>query len=345
VPTPGGMSQRSTFAAPGALGWILALLPAACAHGATSPGFSSLSFDASALEDEAGASGDDGGPSGGPTPTSYLRFADWAPDGLPGFDICVAPHGSAPDAGTSMGPLLGAVVAFPGVSRYVPIPSGTYDVAIISQAAKACGSSEVPVIPLPTLANGARATVAIIGDLAPIGTDQAAQGIAFDDDVAGPPAKAAVRFLDVMPGSSPVVFGVGSVVSATFMPLTAAAGFGGPPAAPAMNGPAADPNGYLLLDPLRRGSISVQTVNDQGGVFVGSSTTFAFDGGFPSAGEPTVYAGESDVATGSNASWTAGSVVTVALIDGNWGTTPELMVCQDNAAPVGSPSSCAVLAP
>jgi len=38
-------------------------------------------------------------------------------------------------------------------------------------------------------------------------------------------------------------------------------------------------------------------------------------------------------------------VYTVALIAGNWGTTPQIMVCQDNAGPAGSPASCNVLMP
>jgi hypothetical protein len=78
--------------------------------------------------------------------------------------------------------------------------------------------------------------------------------------------------------------------------------------------------------------------------------SFAFDGGLPAAagaagGDPTVYASGVVVASGMNATWLAGGVYTVALIDGNWGTTPQLMVCQDNAGQVGSPASCNVLMP
>jgi hypothetical protein len=361
------MSLRSTLAAASNLSWgalgsivalggivtlggIAALSPAACAHGAgTSPGFSPLAFDASALDD----GGDDAGVVG-PMPKAYVRFADWAPDGLPGFDICVVPHGSSLDAGTwlpgmgamTMGPLLGKLVAFPNVSPYVPIPVGTYDVTVLSQGAKTCSQSAVTPIPLPALADGSRATVAIIGDLAPIGTDSPAQGIALADDAVGPQGgKAAVRFVDAMPSASNVVFGIGAVVSATFQPLTAAVASGGLPAGPAMNGSPADANGYILLDPLRGGSLSAQSLSNQSGAFVGSSTTFSFDGGFPAAGQPTVYAGTNDVATGSNASWGAGNVVTVALIDGNWGTTPQIQLCVDNAGPAGWPASCTVLSP
>jgi hypothetical protein len=343
VPLAGGMSQRSTFAALPLLeplASILALMAAACAHGATAPGFSSLSFDGSIPDlDEAGISpGDDGGAQS-PPPTGYLRFADFAPDGLPGFDICVAPHGSSPDAGNAMGPLIGSPVQFPGMSKYIALAAGSYDVSITSQTQ--CGSSVIPATPV-RLADGARMTLAIIGDIQPIAMDQPAQGVVYTDDATGPLGEAAVRFLDVMPGSSTVVFGEGSIIG-MFTPLTAPAASGGPPAGPAM-GTASDANGYLFLSPVSRATLSAQAPGSQNGVFVGSSTSFSFDAGFPVGGEPSVYAGQNVVASGSNVSWAAGSVFTVALVDGNFGTTPQLMMCQDNTAP-GAPSSCTVLMP
>ncbi len=323
------------FAAWGVESVIFAALTAACGGTASSkPSLREWYGDGGAADD---GPNDNSTPVGSP---SFLRFADWTRDAVMGFDLCVRPHGSG-GAGTWIGPLLGGAIAFPNVSAYVTVPSDTYDVGVVVPGGT-CAAPIAPVKEIPPLAGGTRTTLALVGDLQPIENDPQARVVAFADDLEAPDGRAAVRFIDAMAGTG-VVFGTGALVSATFSPLTGNVPFGTASTAPA-SGLTVDANGYVLLSPLAGGALSVHVGSAESDASTGIGSDL-FDGGLGSGASPTGFGAETDLATGSGATWSAGSVVTVTLIAGNFGVTPELMLCQDNAAPAGSLSVCSVLSP
>jgi hypothetical protein len=338
---------------------LLAGMLAACAHGNPTTSLADL------------GNGEPGDASDTYTPKGYLRFADWAPDAIDGFDVCLAPHSSAsayvpsPSAGGEggsgddeggvveetgpwSGPLLGGKFAFPNVSAYVSVPVGAYDLGAVVPE-KGC-ASVVPVLALPPIAEGAHVTVALVGDLAPLGMDQKARLVAFVDDDAGPQTQAAaIRFIDALPGGSAVVFGTGSVGARNFAPLTGNVPFGSDTSMPA-NATATDSNGYDLLAPAANVTLSAHSAD--------FSATGAPDGlldagfgnvGGGGGGGPGVFGAGGDLATGSNVSWQAGVLGTVALVDGDYGFKPELLVCNDSAPAQVSSSlaltPCVVVAP
>jgi hypothetical protein len=362
------MTRSSRYLLLGVLGSvcpILAAMPSACARGKGTP------LTASYQDDEGGPGlGDDGGM----TPIGFLRFADWSPDAIDGFDICIAPHSSANtgnigntvntsdigdggdegggggvvpvgSSGNWVGPLIGGKLAFPNVSAYIPVPVGAYDLAVMVPG-KSC-ASVVPVLALPPLAAGGRLTVAMVGDLQVLGTDQKAQLVAFADDATGPQTQAAVRFINAQPSGSVVVFGTGTLGAGSFTAITGNVPFGSDSWAPANGVADVDQNGYALLSPASRATVSVHDAA------TGTIPGWPVDAGFgPGAvgggvGGGGGAFGVDDLATWSNAAWQPGSVGTVALVDGDIGFKPELLVCNDLAPPVASSSlnlsPCAVV--
>lgn len=313
---------------------LTGLLPVACKGG---HGSSSMP---SAFDAEADGAYGDGEPGDGAAATSFLRLANWAPDAVFNVDVCVTTDADT-DAGTWIGPLLGTGVTFPNVGGYVEVPAGVQGVSVVV-AGKGCGALLAPMAQLPSLGAGGYATVALLGDIVPSGTDPHKPGVyAFADDAVGIQGQAAVRFVNAMPSGSPVVFGTGTVASATFSPLTAALPAGSASIMPA-SGVAADANGYLLLSPQSTVTVSADDPNSQTGPMIGS-VPIPFDAGvvIPSG---TGFGGlGSDVATGTNAAWPGGSVVTIALIDGEFGVTPELLFCLDGALAQASMAMCTVL--
>jgi hypothetical protein len=297
--------------------------------------------------------------------SGFLRFADWAPDALDGFDICVAPHSSAnavapspsvgdeggsggqgdgvvENVGPWTGPLLGGKFAFPNVSAYVAVPVGAYDLGVVVPE-KGC-TSIAPVIALPPIADGAHVTVALVGDLQPLGMDQKARLVAFVDDDAGPQSQAAaIRFIDALPGGSAVVFGTGSVGGGNFAPLTGNVPFGSATSA-AANATATDSNGYDLLAPAANVTLSAHSADfNASGVPMG----LLLDAGFGNVGAGVgtgVFGAGGDLTTGSNVAWQAGSLGTVALVDGDYGFKPELLLCND-LAQASAMTQCVVLSP
>jgi hypothetical protein len=368
------MSQRSTFLVLGASSAVFATLSSACG-GATAPGatpYASDTSDASTPDasiDQAvgadapgsapgnargnapfttggrvgvGARGGGNAPSAANMSTSLLRLADWAPDAPgAGFDMCIRPVGGT---GDWVGPLLGGGVAYPTVGSYVAVAPGTYDVTVLAPGRGACAAPVVATGTLPALATGSHATVALVGDLSPTGNDQAARIAAFLDDVVAPQAEAAVRFIDAMPGAQAVIFGTGSVANLTFSQLTSSVPFGGASSTPG-DGGTPDRNAYLPMQPASGVMLSAHLPAGDFDVSSGSSTSLV-DGGFVVQNDPGLLGGgATNLATGSNASWTAGSVVTVALLRGTSTGTAQMLLCQDTAPAQGALSVCTILAP
>jgi hypothetical protein len=195
----------------------------------------------------------------------------------------------------------------------------------------------------------------------PTGNDQAARAVAFADDATPPQGQAAVRFVDAMPGASAVVFGTGKSTDFSFFALTPNVPFG-TLATMTADGGTSDSNDYVRLAPLSAGTLSAHVPPGEVDQSTGGST-FSVDGGFVNSGSPSNILAGIDLATGSNAAWPAGSLVTVALVkrpqsaaggasssssSGGLlvGSTPaQFVVCRDDAQPQGALAACSVLAP
>jgi hypothetical protein len=356
VPWPGAMSQRNTLLLIAASSAIVGAFSPACGSSGTSS--SPSRFDAGARDalpnqtsppgaDGGGAaSGEDGGPgaqASATSPAALVRFAAWAPDApAAGLDLCVKARADTSAAWT--GPLLGAGVAFPRVGAYSTIRPGSYDVRVVAAGDSSCAPAAGAAIALPVMSVGTRVTVALMGALSPVAGEQPAEIVAFTDDVSAPPGQAAVRFIDALTGVMSVVFGTGKHGDFSFVPLTGNVSFG-TFAASLADGGAADPNGYLPLPPRTAATLSVGLPSGQSDISFSSSTQLV-DGGFVgNPGMNQLFGPGTDIASAGNAAWPAGSVVTIALVNGRGGGGPQLVQSHDNSAPQGSLSDSAVLSP
>ncbi len=324
------------FTALGASGAVLTGLLVACKGGGNGNHATAFAYDA-----QADGAFDDGGPDG-PTVASFVRFANWAPDGVGGLDMCVTSDSDL-DGGmvTWLGPLIGTGVTVPKITSYVAIAPGSTAVSVVV-AGKGCGSRVAPPAQLPPLDVGSYATVALVGDIDPFGSDKPAQVVTFADDAVGPQGQAAVRFIDALPGGSAVVFGTGTLAAGNFSPVTATVPVGGASFMPA-NGIMADANGYLLLSPQSGITVAANNPSSQNNPLNGLGAS-PFDAGLVNPAGTTFGTGD-DLATGSHAVWPPGGAVTVALIDGNFGITQELVLCLDGALGQESMAACTLLSP
>jgi hypothetical protein len=346
------MTHRSILIAFGASSAFLSVVPAACGGNGNKTGFSSTAPDASVVQtaagDAAGGVAPPGQSDGGQTADSgsaaiptmgssnaFVRLAVWAPDApAGGYDVCIMPQGNG---SAWMGPLLGTALTFPSVGRYVAIPPGAYNAGVMA-AGTGCGAPVNGVVPFGPIPANARGTIAIVGDILPSGNDQPAKITVFADDVTGPRSQAAVRFIDALPGAMNVIIGTGSVTNFSFSPLTGNIPFGGVSSSPTDGGAAEDMLGYLMLQPVVGASLSAHV--PQGETDISTSTSFG-NGGFTNGGSPGIVSSADDLATGSGASWGAGTAVTIALVRS--GTGAQFLVCQDDAPPMAALSPCTAL--
>jgi hypothetical protein len=347
------MTHRSILIAVGVASACLPAVPAACGGNSAKTGFPSTTRDASVVQTAAadaaggvapapgqpqGAQTADSGSAPIPTAgasTAFLRLAVWAPDApAGGYDVCLMPQGNG---SAWMGPLLGTALTFPSVGRYVPVAPGAYNAGVMP-AGTGCGAPVNGVVPFGPIPANARGTIAIVGDISPSGNDQPAKVVVLADDVTGPTSQAAVRFIDALPGAMDVIIGTGSVTNFSFSPLTGNVPFAGVSSSPA-DGGAADGLGYVLLPPVVGASLSAHV--PQGETDISTSTSFG-SGGI-SNGNPGILSSADDLATGSGASWGAGSAVTVALLRSSTGGA-QFLVCQDDAPPMAALSACTPLA-
>jgi hypothetical protein len=260
-----------------------------------------------------GGGGPDAGPAGSAT-TSLIRFADWAPDApATGFDICL----QGGDTISWTGPVLREGVTFPNVSGYVSITPGSYALRVVAPGSPTCDAPVASVVGMPQLQAGSRATFAFVGDSAPVGNDPPGKVVAFPDDTTSGRGPTAVRFINATPAAAAVDFGTIGAHSGGFAPLAVDVQFGQASSiAPGAATPP-DADGYLHLDATPGVTLGARQV--------GTGTA---------------------IATGSNASWTAGSILTVALVNGSSnGPPPQLVVCRDSSPAQGGFTPCSVLSP
>jgi hypothetical protein len=356
VPWLGIMRQRNILLVLGTSTAILAAFAPACG----SSGSTTLQsvFDAGSRDavadrgapgtssDGATAGGDDGGldaQADGAASVALVRFADWSPDApAAGFDVCVQAQGG--NGATWTGPLLGTGVPFTKVGAYSNVAPGTYTARVVAPGDSSCASAAATAIQLPALSAGDRITVALMGALSASGNTQAAEIVPFPDDVSPPQGQAAVRFIDALTGAMAVVFGTGKQTNVSFAALTGNVDFG-TAATTLADGGAPAANGFLLLQPNTGATLSAHVAGNESDISTSTSTSFDGGGFNFNPGTNSTFTPGMDIASASNATWPAGSVVTVALLNGASGGAPQLEQCQDNAAPQGSFSDCNVLSP
>jgi len=326
----------------GAAFFVIGLAVAACSssHASSGADAGDAGHDAGVAPDT-GSSGDDAGGGGvdaaadtpaetGPTSQTLVRLADWSPDAVP-LDFCAAPHGT----GSWEGPLLAISAAldpdaglagdagshgltFPGVTAYLSLAPGQYDVRIVDARATDCSVGIVnDAVTLPAFAANAYTTILVVGDASNAGTDAALTVTSVADDATLPAGGGlALRFINASPSVPSAAFGTGSLASSTFVPLFTGVAFGRASSGAANDAGAIDGNGYLAL-PSLSGDVSVVATG-----------------------------GTADLATVSDLSITAGFVVTLAVIGGKTGgAAPALIECFDDRPAVGLLSPCFVLSP
>jgi len=303
--------------------------PEAAAPEAAPPeaGEAGASGDVQALGD-GGATEAEAGPYMGSLPTpptmALFRFANWSPD-APAVDVCFAAHGTK----AFQGPLVAALavasqsdggaagLAFPLVSAYILVAPGQYDARVVVAGATNCAVGIRPdTTSLPILGAGGAETVALIGEVAPGGTDYKLHVLGFLDDVSTA-GSAAIRVINAAPAMSQVDVGTGSLSGNTFLAIFRGVATGQASAPNEGWIPfLVDPNGYNANQPISGAKISAHASG-----------------------------GTADAVSATGFSAAPGSVTTLVVAGGTSTTSPALVSCADNAGTVGVLSDCTVLAP
>jgi hypothetical protein len=269
----------------------------------------------------------------GDTPQrAHVRVAHLSPD-APAVDVCLTPTGTA-FAGT---PLLRSLAQTTGltysqVTTYVDLPVQAYDVRVVLAAATDCTNKAVPDTTNIAVTDQLYATIAAIGDLAPPVADGGAvdggtadggaadAGTTIDPgfmlkvfvDAHGAPTPAGnilLRFVHASPGTGAVDVGLGSGGSFTKV-------FGNVAFGMVATGTGIDTNGYVSTAPLTAQTISARAAGGSVDALVVPNVTIA-----------------------------AGSLATAFAIGNKTGDVSKplkVLLCTDNAAPVGVLTPCSV---
>jgi hypothetical protein len=280
-------------------------------------------------DDGSSSTTDGGAEAEASTPTTYIRFANWSPDApTAGYDFCLTPHGTTnwqgPVLGTELGDagILGdggtSAIQTPWVTAYFGVDPAQYDVAVVAAGATSCASPLTTANSLPSLADGAFTTIAILGDTNVSGSDKALYVAAFPDDSTAPSGGAALRFINAAPDLAAVDFGTGSNASGAstaFQAVFTNVAFGAAGSQAGSDAGTVDSNGYIAVAPVAGVELSAHV--SQGGT--------------------------GDTATASSQSLSAGSITTMVLVNGKNGETmppPQFLVCTSDGQ-----SSTSLLSP
>jgi hypothetical protein len=253
------------------------------------------------------ACGDDDPPP--PPGTALVRVAHLSPD-APAVDFCVAPHGTGLFDGPVMESLgVAGGLAYQGVTTYLEVDEGRYDVRLVAADATSCATGLLPdVTELPTLTSGLSATIAAVGELTPEGDAAAFAVTALVDEASVMTGKAKLRFVHASSDTPNVDVGLGS--GGDFTPVFTDIPFGGIEAGTGFT------NGYVEVDPLVDATISARA----------TGTT-------------------DDAIVLEGIDLPAGAIATAFAI-GNVDGSPEplrVLVCVDNGAPQGAYTPCTAL--
>lgn len=261
-----------------------------------------------------------------PVTQSFIRIANWTPDApSAGFDVCLAPMGTT----NWIGPLLGQTfpasslgqggpngIQFPWVTKYFGVAPAQYDIQVVPAGATDCSTGLLDTTHLPNLALGAHTTFATVGDVNPRGNDTEIKIAVFFDDLSAPSGRAALRVVSASPLAAYFDVGTGSIMAHDFVPLFTSVGFGTAGMTLADGGTLAL-TGYLAIDPVSGVQFSAHP----------TGTTTA------------------DTVTATHVSLAAGSVTTMALVNGAYNDFPtQIVVCTDNGVVSDEQTPCAVFA-
>ena len=257
---------------------------------------------------------------------AFVRLANWTPDApSAGFDACLAPTGTSgwigpllartfPEGSLGQGGANG--LQFPSVTKYFGVAPGQYDMQVVASGSTDCTTGLLPVTPLPALGLASRTTLATVGDVDPRGNDTGLKVAVFFDDVEAPSREAAVRIINAIPSVAYLDVGTGSLMAHDFAALFTSAGFGVVGASLA-DGGSLGLTGYASIAPVMGAQFSAHPT--------GTETT--------------------DTATATGVSLSAGSVTTMAVINGaNGGFPPQFLVCTDSGPVSDEQTPCRVYA-
>ncbi len=195
---------------------------------------------------------------GGAPERAKVRIAHLSPD-APAVDVCITSAGGDLSTATPLFQSLGARtgLAFPQVTSYVDLPTGSYDVRVIAATETSCKTGAVPDTKGIAVTAGLFATVAAIGDLDRGGAAIADPGFRLavyvdSNDVASNKGK--LRFVHASPGTPNVDVGLG--FSTSFLRLFGNVEFGRVAAHGGI-----DPLGYLEADPFTSAAVSARVAN------------------------------------------------------------------------------------
>ncbi len=259
---------------------------------ATSTGVATISGTAAVTSGTAGSTGSSannstgstGGSSGSAGSTTggnvagNVRIADLVAESGMVFDLCLTPHGT-PFTTSSVGFLQGSVLGVAGglpvgqVSAYLSIPSGSYDVVVMSGGEQdGCTNGYQTAGGPITIPAAGLTTLAMFGSLSS-GTLEVA---AFADDPGSPlPPSPRVRLVSAFAGAAALDFGTGfgatfSAMATNVAPGTVATLVG------------ADANGYALTTVALQGALAAR--------LTGGNTLFVGDGfQLPSSGYGSMF--------------------------------------------------------
>lgn len=245
----------------------------------------------------------------GSNPIVNIRLAHLSP-GAPAVDFCLAVHGTT----VFTGPLLsgqGVLTGLPyaAVTKYQTVNAAQYDVRIVAAGATNCATSLGGLADqtnLPALpANGA-VTIAAVGELAPGDGGGQPFGLkAYADDTTVTTGNAKLRFVHASSGTPSV--DVGTSGGVLFTPVFSNVAFGNTATAT---------NGYVTTAPLTNVEISVRANGTTNDVLAAEGTNLA-----------------------------SGTIATAFAIGkiGNITTPLQMLLCADNAAPIGALTPCNIV--
>jgi hypothetical protein len=212
---------------------------------------------------------------------------DAATDAVNAADAGDASSDAFVDAGHETGDADAAAppvgVLFPGVSPYLAVTPGAYDVRVVA-AGSSCTTALVPdTDDLPVQAAGTTFTLAVVGDTTGQGSDPPAGLVALTDDTTVPASRVALRFIDAVPSVIETTFAQGTIDTASAVPYVSAAQFGG--AGADTDAGSIDPNDYLTTAPITNAIWSLINANG------GTTTLVAVEGASIPAGRIATVVG------------------------------------------------------
>jgi hypothetical protein len=143
-------------------------------------------------------------------PLANVRVAHLSPDAPP-VDFCLRREGTS----GFTGPVLRSLGASPGlafeqVTRYLDVEAASYTVRLVAPGSADCATAlgGLPDVPLPALMPGTHSTIGAVGSLSGSGTTAFRLAVFSDDTSAAPADQVRLRFVHASPGTPNVDVGI-----------------------------------------------------------------------------------------------------------------------------------------